>query len=159
MDSLYDTDALAWSEQQADLLRRLAAGERLNEVVDWANVIEEVGDVGLSQLHACESLLEQALAHLLKGRAWPSSRSVGHWMDEADAFLGDAGRRFSPSMRQRIDLDRLYARALGRVRRATDRTGAPRELPPALPFTLQELLAADITKLRAKLATDATPPS
>ena len=48
MDSLYDTDALAWSEQQADLLRRLAGGERLNEAVDWPNVIEEVADAGLS---------------------------------------------------------------------------------------------------------------
>ena len=37
-DSLYGRDALAWSEQQAALLRRLAAGERLNEAVDWANV-------------------------------------------------------------------------------------------------------------------------
>ena len=159
MDSLHDTDALAWSEQQADLLRRLAAGERLNEAVDWANVIEEVGDVGLSQLHACESLLEQALAHLLKGQAWPGNQSVEHWMDEADAFLSDAGRRFSPSMRQRIDLDRLYARALGRVRRVTERTGTPRELPPALPFTLQELLAGDLAELAAKLGAAATPPS
>ena len=157
MDNLYDTDALAWSERQADLLRRLAAGERLNEAVDWPNVIEEVGDVGLSQLHACESLLEQTLAHLLKGQAWPGSQSVEHWMDEADAFLGDVGRRFSPSMRQRIDLEGLYARALGRVRRATDRTGTPRELPLTVPFTLQELLAGDVTQLRAKLAVAATP--
>ena len=118
-------------------------------------MIEEVGDVGLSQLHACESLLEQAMAHLLKGQAWPGSQSVEHWMDEVDVFLGDAGRRFSPSMRQRIDLERLYARALGRVRRATDRTGKPRELPPALPFDLHELLAGDVPQLRAKLAATA----
>jgi hypothetical protein len=31
MSNLYDTDILLWSEQQADLLRRLAAGERVND--------------------------------------------------------------------------------------------------------------------------------
>jgi hypothetical protein len=45
----------------SDLWRRLAAGERLNAMVDWPNVIEEVRDVGLSTLRACQSLLEQAL--------------------------------------------------------------------------------------------------
>ena len=35
-DGLYDRDALAWAEQQAELLRRLAAGERVNDAVDWA---------------------------------------------------------------------------------------------------------------------------
>ncbi|MBV8574866.1 MAG: DUF29 family protein [Acetobacteraceae bacterium] len=49
-DALYERDALAWAEQQAKLLRRLAAGERLNPSVDWPNVIEEVQDVGLSEL-------------------------------------------------------------------------------------------------------------
>ena len=67
-------DALAWAEQQAALLRRLAAGERLNEAVDWPNVIEELQDVGLSELRACRSLLAQALAHLLKLRGWPEIR-------------------------------------------------------------------------------------
>jgi len=63
---LYERDALAWAELQADFLRRLAAGERLNAAVDWPNVIEEVQDVGLSELRACQSLLAQAPVHLLK---------------------------------------------------------------------------------------------
>ena len=33
-DGLYERDALLWSEQQADLLRRLAEGERLNAAVE-----------------------------------------------------------------------------------------------------------------------------
>jgi hypothetical protein len=32
MSDLYDTDILVWSEQQAALLRRAAAGERVNDV-------------------------------------------------------------------------------------------------------------------------------
>lgn len=152
-DGLYERDALAWAERQADLLRRLAAGERVNENVDWPNVIEEVQDVGLSELRACQSLLQQAITHLLKLRAWPGSRASAHWRDEAGAFLDDAGRRFTASMRQRIDLDDLYATALRRARAATDDTGAPGALPDLCPFTLKDLLAskADVEVLVRKL--------
>src|SRR3712207_3023583 len=64
MSSLYDADILLWSEQQADLLRRLARGERVNDAVDWENVIEEVGDVGRSEFNSVASLLEVGLTHL-----------------------------------------------------------------------------------------------
>ena len=71
---LYDTDILVWSEQQAALLRRVAAGERVNNRdLDWPNIIDEVESVGLSELHAVESLLLQALIHMLKAEAWPDS--------------------------------------------------------------------------------------
>ena len=46
MSNLYDTDAVTWAKQQAALLRRLAAGERVNDQVDWENVVEEIEDVG-----------------------------------------------------------------------------------------------------------------
>lgn len=68
-DDLYDRDVLIWSEQQAELLRRLAAGERVNDALDWPNLIEEVESVGRLELHACQSLLRQALVHLLKCHA------------------------------------------------------------------------------------------
>ncbi len=145
--ALYDTDALAWSERQAALLERLASGERVNAEIDWPNVIEEVRDVGLSELHACESLLQQAMRHLLKLHAWPASQAARHWREEAGNFLDDAERRYSPSMRQRIDLAENYARALRRIRSTTDEAGAPRPLPDVCPFTLDALLAGDIDAL------------
>ena len=148
---LYERDALAWAEQQADLLRRLAHGERLNAAVDWPHVIEEVHDVGLSQLRACQGLLQQALTHLLKLHAWPCSQAVAHWEGEAGTFLDDAQRRFTPSMRQRVDLDGLYAAAMRRARAARDDAGAPRSLLEACPFTLDELLAGDLAALAVKL--------
>ena len=102
-DDLYERDALAWSERQADLLRRLAAGERLNAAIDWPNVIEEVQDVGVSELRACQSLLAQALVHLLKLHTWPDSQAVAHRRGETANFLARARRSFTPSMRQRIE--------------------------------------------------------
>ena len=153
-DGLYEWDALAWAERQADLLRRLAAGERLNAAVDWPNVIEEVRDVGLSELRACQSLLEQALAHLLKLHALPESEAARHWRDEIRAFLHDAQRRFTPSMRQRIGLDDLYAKAAGRARAAAEDIGiTPHPLPEACPFAPDELLGGhlSVAELIAKL--------
>ncbi|MEO9190961.1 MAG: DUF29 domain-containing protein [Acetobacteraceae bacterium] len=138
-DDLYERDILTWAERQADLLRRMAHGERLNETVDWPHVIEEVQDVGLSELRACESLLRQALVHLLKLRAFPDG-SAAHWRSEAIGFLADAQARFTPSMRQRIGLDGLYAKALRQVRAGEN----PPRLPETCPFELDELLADDV---------------
>lgn len=76
-DDLYDRDVLAWSEHQADLLRRLARGERVNDL-DWEHVVEEIEDAGLCELHAAQSYLHQMLVQLLKPQGWPESPSVGH---------------------------------------------------------------------------------
>jgi hypothetical protein len=105
----------------------------------------------LSELRACQSLLQQAMVRLLKLHAWPGSRAVGYWRDEVGAFLDDAARRFTPSMRQRISLDNLYAAARRRPGAATDAAGAPRSLPDACPFGLDDLLAGDLAELTAKL--------
>ncbi len=120
--------------------------------IDWTNVIEEIRDVGLSELRACSSFVTQAMVHLLKLRAWPQSQAVGLWRDETRRFLDDAAERFTPSMRQRIALDLLYARALRRVRDAHDESGPATILPEACPFTLDSLLADDVAALLSQIA-------
>lgn len=154
VDGLYELDALAWTEQQAGLLRRLAAGERVNDAVDWPNVIEEIEALGRSELHGCTSLLRHAMAHLLKLHAWPGSRAAGHWRSETLGFLDDARSYFSPSMRQRINVDAEYAKALRQVRAGTDESGAACALPTVCPFTLNGLILAepDVADLEARLA-------
>ena len=102
-------------------------------------IIEEVESVGNEQLHTVESLLVQALLHDLKAQAWPQSRDAPHWRAEARRFRGDAASRFAPSMRQKIDVARIYRRALRAMPEAIE------GLPP-LPIeaempTLEELLA------------------
>jgi hypothetical protein len=150
-DGLYERDALSWAEQQVMLLRRLAAGERLNETLDWPHIIEEVQEVGLSELRAVMSLLQQAMTYLLKLHAWPASQAAGHWHDEAGTFLDDAERRFTQSMRQRIDLAALYAKALRRARTSADDSGPAWPLPDDYPFDLDALLAGDIAALMQAL--------
>ena len=150
-DGLYERDVLVWSEQQAALLRRLAQGERVNEEIDWPNIIEEVGDLGLSELHVCKSHIRQALIHLLKlhafpGRAWP------HWRGEIVTFLSEAQARFTPSMRHRMDLEKLYLQAKRQA--LTSAAKSRPSFPETCPLTLDDLLAedADISSLERRFA-------
>lgn len=47
MSDLYEKDILIWSENQANLLRRRAAGELVNDAeLDWSNIAEEIESVG-----------------------------------------------------------------------------------------------------------------
>jgi hypothetical protein len=139
----YDADILAWSERQAALLNRRAARELVNDKdLDWSNIAEEIESVGRSELHAVETLLGQALRHMLKAAAWPLARDVPDWVADTIDFRQQAQRRFTPSMRQRLNLARLYTQALRALPETTD-DQPPLPLPAACPVTLDELLAVD----------------
>ena len=149
-NELYWQDVLLWSESQAELLRRLARGERV-EGVDWEHVIEEVEDVGRSEWHSVEALLLQAMVRLLKATAWPAAQPCEHWRSEAVGFLLLAKRRFAPSMRQRISVEEVYGDALKQVRLTTIDGRPPGALPDQCPFTFDALLSADRDALEAQL--------
>ena len=136
----YETDILLWSEHQATLLRRRAAGELVNDAdLDWPNIAEEIESVGRGELHAVESLLVQALRHMLKAEGWPLSRDAPVWRADAIDFRRQARRKFVPSMRQKIDIASLYADALAAMPESMDGQG-PLPVPDECPVTLDELL-------------------
>jgi hypothetical protein len=143
MGDLYDDDILLWSERQARLLRRIAAGEPVNEPPDWANIIEEVESVGRSEFHAVESLLLQALVHMLKAQAWPDARDVETWLAGSRGFRAQARRRYAPSMRQRLDVTDIYADALRAIPAILDGL-PPQPLPLDCPLTLDDLLRLEV---------------
>ena len=142
MSDLYDDDILLWAERQAELLRRMARGDRVNGQVDWENVAEEIVDVGRSELRAVASHLVQALLHDLKAEAWPLSRDAPHWRAEARGQRDEARAAFTRSMAQREELDvaELYRRALRRMPEINDGV-PPLPVPELCPVTLDELLA------------------
>jgi Domain of unknown function DUF29 len=108
--SSYDTDAHAWAHDQAALLRRMAAGERVNDQVDWSNVIEEIESVGRSELRATTSPLTVAMQHKLYLLGWPGNLSARHWQAEIGDRLAEAADEFRESMRKDIDMARLGCR-------------------------------------------------
>jgi hypothetical protein len=155
MASLYDADFLLWSEQQADLLRRLAAGERVNDAVDWANLIEEVDGLGRSELRAVESLLDVGLRHLILAHAAPRPEPVAHWQAEVREALARAARTATPAMIPRLDLDDLWRLARDvAADKLADAGGFARPVPAACPFSAAELLDRhpDLDALLARLA-------
>lgn len=143
MSDLHDTDILLWSERQAELLRRRAAGELVNDgELDWPNIAEEIESVGSEQRHAVESLLLRALIHMLKAEGWPLAREVPHWQAEARVFRVEARRRFVPFLRQRIDLAGVYADAIRGLPETIDGQ-PPLPVPESCPVTLEDLLSND----------------
>ena len=148
---LYERDSLAWSEQQAELLRRMSRGEQVNGL-DWEHVVEEIESVGLSELHSVESYLELILTHLLKIHGWPDSTPVPQWWGEIVTFQGNMRRRFAPSMRQRIDMAGLYTEALETMENQQIDGRTPRPYPPTCPFTLDQLLTERRAGLESLLA-------
>lgn len=70
MTSLYDKDVLAWSIEQAALLR-----ERRWSALDIENLAEEIEDVGNSVRRELGSRMAVLIAHLLKWQYQPQLRS------------------------------------------------------------------------------------
>lgn len=134
-DDLYERDILLWSERETALLRRIARGETVNEPVDWSHVIEELEGVGRAELLAVESLLEQAMVHLLKLRIDPTSPATRHWRAEILAMLGGVRRRYAPSMRHRIATEAIWHDAVRQVEALYP--GA--SVPALCPWSIDEL--------------------
>lgn len=82
MPNLYETDLVVWAEEQATLLRRLVAGERVNEgELDWTNLAEEIEAVSSRERRELRRRMARLLQHLLKyhyqieqrSRSWRST--------------------------------------------------------------------------------------
>lgn len=101
----YDTDVYAWSLRQGALLRRLAAGERVNDAdLDWPNIAEEIETVGRSERAAVASHLRNVIEHLIKLQASPALEPRPSWRTtirrariEIEGLLED-----SPSLRREV---------------------------------------------------------
>lgn len=160
--TLYDEDILLWSEQQAEVIRRLGRTSRdLPNDLDINNVAEEIESVGRSELAAVESYLQAIFVHLIKLIVEPSSDAVRHWRSETFAFHAQMRRRYSPSMRQRIDVDELWRSAREQLMltyEGTEQQSSIGALPASSAVGLDDLLVERIDtlglveQLRAKLS-------
>jgi hypothetical protein len=146
--ALYDDDILIWSEEQADIIRRLGRTRSLPNDFDVENVAEEIESVGRSELAAVESQLQNILAHLIKLVADSKSDAVRHWQGEISGFHSEIIRRYVPSMRQRIDMQKLWRMARDQaVFRLAEGSPVAATLPEAVPLSLEELLAEKVDSI------------
>jgi hypothetical protein len=77
--SKYDIDFVLWAEHQAALLRRVATGERINDQVDWTNVIEEIESLSRSDRRELRNRVRTILQHLLLLQASPAPGPRAGW--------------------------------------------------------------------------------
>ena len=141
--SLYDEDILLWSEEQAQVIRKLGRNPRgLPNELDVENVAEEIESVGPSELATVKTQIENILVHLIKLFAEPASSSARHWRAEIVAFHSDLMHRYAPSMRHRIDLDDLWRSACEQaILLLPEDLSLTSLLPETSPFALDDILA------------------
>jgi hypothetical protein len=111
-DSLYKTDICTWAEQQATALRSLASRVDLPNELDLLNVVEEIEDVGISQLRSASSFMRLILSHIILIAVDADADSVSHWTREVATFRGELMQSWQPSMRRRIDMGQIWRRAV-----------------------------------------------
>jgi hypothetical protein len=135
----YEGDFYAWTQDQA---RRLRA-ERPRDV-DWANLAQEVEELGSSKQSEIESRLHVLLIHLLKWQAQPTRRKAG-WRGS----IVEQRARIARVMRQNPSLAGYPKRMLAEEYKtarivAADETELPDEtFPRTCPFTIDQVLNDD----------------
>ena len=142
---LYDEDLYTWSLQQAAALRRAAPlGLNTPEPIDWANLAEEIEDLGKEQADKLESAYRVLLWHLLKYRYQPEQRS-GSWR----ATIVEQRRRIERVLRKNPGLKpqrlELFAEAYADAR---DLAAAETDVPLATfpvdcPFSYEQAVDRD----------------
>jgi hypothetical protein len=145
MAELYEEDFYAWTQAQADALRRLDAAA---VGLDLANLIEEVEGLGRSQRDAVRSQLRRIIEHCLKLEWSRADRPRGGWQAsivDARAVLRD---KLSASLMRDLE-DRLPI-LHGDARRGAaiglrdhGEPDAADALPDTCPYTLEQLLLDD----------------
>jgi hypothetical protein len=151
MDDSYDTDILAWAEQQASVLRSLRSRRDLPNELDLEHVAEEIEDVGRAEFNAAQSLIRQILIHIIKAVSVPDVDLVMHWHGEAAGFHSDLLDRITPSMINRLDAEKLWQRArkdAGTQLKAHGQTVAM-HLPKECPLEIREIADPEFDFSRA----------
>ena len=114
MDNLYDDDFYAWTQQQADLLRRLPV---TSNQLDAELLAEEIEDLGRSEVRSAQSFCERIIEHLLKLEYSGLAEPVGHWQHEIVGWRIQLEKTLTPSIVAKLGLPERYKTALRLLRR------------------------------------------
>jgi DNA-binding PucR family transcriptional regulator len=139
-ETLYDEDFYAWTQQQADLLRRLRpAGNEL----DLEHIAEEIEDLGRSDLRAAQSLCEHVIEHFLKLEYSGLEQPADHWRDEIVEWRLQLEKILTRSIEAKLDLPARYRAALRLLRRLErDLSGFASRLPAECPYALEQIVSS-----------------
>src|SRR6266446_2052147 len=112
--SLYEEDFYAWTQQQAELLRRLPV---VGNEIDLEHIAEEIEDLGRGDLRAAQSLCEHIIEHFLKLEFSGLEQPADHWRDEIVEWRLQLDKILTRGIEAKLDLADRYRAALRLVRR------------------------------------------
>jgi hypothetical protein len=133
INTLYDEDFLAWSQQQAEALRA-AARTGSNRLLDWENLAEEIESLGVSQKTALRSQMRRIVRHLLKLEFSPAVAPRRGWFEsvnDARSELDDL-LETSPSLKGEVTAAAPLAHRQGAKAAIVDLEGYGKLDPGAL---------------------------
>jgi len=141
---LYETDYFAWTQEQAERLRRMSGDNR----IDAAHLAEEVEDLGRSEFYAAARFVELILQHFLKIEVSSGlSDPVRHWRKEIRAFRRRLHQRLTPTLRRKLldSLQERYETAVDDADRSLDPAvpDLARRVPACCPYTFEQVLDSD----------------
>lgn len=148
MGDLYETDFIAWTEQQAGLLRA-EAQRRSNAALDWAHVAEEIEDLGRSELSTLASQIERIIVHLLKLEFSAAREPRRGWevsIDDARSQILTK-LRYTPGLRPRLPelvsdaMPEAARRAMRELRRyGEDASGIAERMRSGVRYTTEQVV-------------------
>jgi hypothetical protein len=132
----YNTDVVAWANEQARLLRA-----RRFDLLDWEHLAEEIEDVGKSEQRELNNRMAVLLAHLLKWQYQPERQGNSWARTIKEQRRGILNRLDdTPSLKGKLTeskwWDSVWADA---VAQATSETGID-TLPEVCPWAADEIL-------------------
>lgn len=139
MGTTYESDVVAWANEQAQLVR---AGHF--ELLDLEHIADEIEDVGKSEQRELASRMAVLIAHLLKWQFQPERQSAS-WqrtIKEQRKSLGFHIKRV-PSLKPKLgDSDWLDAIWSDAVTMAINETGMG-GFPESCPWSIEDILSHD----------------
>ena len=136
--SLYDDDFYAWTQDQAELLRRLPS---VSNRLDIELIAEEIEDLGKSELHTVQSLCEHIIEHFLKLEFSGLEEPSEHWRDEIVEWRVQIEKKMTRSIAARVDLSTRYLYALRLLRRfERSAPGLMARVPAECPYSLDQII-------------------
>lgn len=144
LQRLYEEDFVAWTEDQAAALRRLAE-LRPNDELDLEHLSEEVENLGAARRKAVRSQVRRILEHFLKLGHSPTAEPRAGWYESILDARNELRDDLTPTLRRDLEtsLPMLYeqARRDAATRlRLHGETAAADALPATCPHTLGQVL-------------------
>lgn len=147
----YDTDFVAWTLEQAAILKIM---DPVPPGLDVENLADEIFGLGQKEIAAASDLVERLLVTLVKLSETPDSPDAPEWVEEALLIQGPAVIACEAGIGQHVYLPEFWRRAA-----MTSKSMQYETVPEECPFVIEDLLDIEFDPVAAaqKISAAASP--